>query len=475
MSRSVIATNYSRAEHMPTDWALGRLKNLLRRKITDGPHSTPVFLTEGVPFLSVDGIKDGELCFKKCRFISAEDYSEFRKKADPEKGDILLGKAASTGKVAIVRSTRTFSIWSPLALIKLDKSKACPTYVWYSMGAKFFQAEIDDYCTSNTQKNISMDDIPRLPLFIPPLFEQRQIAAYLNRETAKIDKLIAKQQKLIKLLQEKRQAVISQAVTKGLNPNVKFTDSGIDWLGQVPAHWKVRPMKQVCKIGNGSTPKRDNLEYWDEGSFPWLNSSCVNEEEVNTARHFVTEKALAECHLPKVSAPAVLVGITGQGRTRGMATTLKIDATINQHVAFLQPLSDELSISFLRRFIDASYSWLRYDSEGAGSTKGAITCMQLGNLRITIPPQEEQAQINRVLSDRLASIALLIEKANSSLELLLQRRAAVITAAVTGKIDVRGLVTEQEVAALDADPVMETTEEDFESEVEEADYITEEE
>ena len=157
----------------------------------------------------------------------------------------------------------------------------------------------------------------------PPLPEQRAIAAFLDRETARIDGLIEKKQRQIELLQEKRAALISHAVTKGLDPNAKMKPSGIEWLGDIPEHWEVKALKRVASIGNGSTPSRENPEYWGDEGYPWLNSSVVNLDEVLEPVEFVTAAALRECHLPKIQPPAVLVGITGQGKTRGMATTLQ--------------------------------------------------------------------------------------------------------------------------------------------------------
>jgi type I restriction enzyme S subunit len=125
----------------------------------------------------------------------------------------------------------------------------------------------------------------------------------------------------------------------------------IDWLGEIPVHWSVQPIKYLASIGNGSTPSKENGEYWEGGAFPWLTSGCVNREVVDSADQFVTDAALSECHLPIISPPAVLVGITGQGKTRGMASTLLIEATINQHIAYLKPTSEDISIEYLRRFL----------------------------------------------------------------------------------------------------------------------------
>jgi restriction endonuclease S subunit len=165
------------------------------------------------------------------------------------------------------------------------------------------------------------------------------------------------------------------------------------WFGNVPEHWRIQPVKFFARVGNGSTPSRDNADYWADGTYPWLNSSVVNEKEVTHASDFVTDAALRECHLPWISPPALLVGITGQGRTRGLTSTLRLEATINQHLAFVKPTRSDVDVAYLRLVFDCGYSLLRAESDGAGSTKGAITCEQIGNLRVPLPPHEEQLAI----------------------------------------------------------------------------------
>ena len=274
-------------------------------------------------------------------------------------------------------------------------------------------------------------------LGMPPIPEQTKIAAFLDRETAKIDELVAEQQRLMELLKEKRQAVISHAVTKGLNPDAPMKPSGIEWLGDVPAHWDVTPIKYVAKVGNGSTPSREVPEYWDETGFPWLNSSVVNSSVVTEAEGFVTERALRECHLPVITPPAVLVGITGQGRTRGMAAMLGIEATINQHVAYVKPSTAGLDVHYLLWVLESAYLKLRRDSEEAGATKGAITCEQIKNLHVSHPPLVEQSAISAFLDTESAKFDTLTTEAQRAIDLLQERRTALISAAVTGQIDVR--------------------------------------
>jgi type I restriction enzyme S subunit len=272
---------------------------------------------------------------------------------------------------------------------------------------------------------------------VPPEAEQTRIAEFLDRETAKIDELVAEQRRLMELLKEKRRSVIAHAVTRGLNPQAPLKPSGIEWLGDVPAHWSATPIKYVAKVGNGSTPSREVPEYWAESGFPWLNSSVVNSSVVTEPEGYVTERALRECHLPIVAPPAILVGITGQGRTRGMAAMLGIEATINQHIAYVKPSTAALDINYLLKVLESAYLKLRRDSEEAGATKGAITCEQIGNLRVPFPPLAEQSAIVSHLATANAKFDTLTAEAQRAIDLLQERRTALISAAVTGQIDVR--------------------------------------
>lgn len=287
------------------------------------------------------------------------------------------------------------------------------------------------------QPNLNQEDLKRLRVPIPAIHQQEQITVFLDWKANQIDSLIAKKQELLQKLKEKRLAVITQAVTKGLNPDAPMRDSGIAWLGKVPAHWEVKRLKFVAHIGNGSTPNREEPLYWNDGSYPWLNSAVVNQEAVTSSDQFVTPMALAECHLPRIQPPAVLVGITGQGKTRGMATTLLFEATINQHLAYVKPDDTKAVVGYLRRVFDMAYLHLRSESENGGSTKGAITCEQIAELPIPVPLLAEQEGIANWAEASVSKIERMADNTQSAITRLTEYRTALITAATTGKIDVR--------------------------------------
>ena len=216
---------------VPEHWEVKRLKDLLRKNITDGPHETPEFINEGYPFISVDGIVEGELVFDDCRYISKEDFKRFSKKVKIEKDDLFIGKAASTGKIARVKVGFEFTVWSPIAVIKLSK-KINPIFIEYFFKSEAVQHQIEDLCTHNTQKNIAMKDIPKIILAIPFIGEQIEIANYLELQTLKIDTIVNNIKKQIETLKELRKTLINDVVTgkikimnEGLPLSIKYFDS----------------------------------------------------------------------------------------------------------------------------------------------------------------------------------------------------------------------------------------------------------
>ena len=293
------------------------------------------------------------------------------------------------------------------------------------------------FIDGSTRDKLTQSDMGGIPIQCPVVNEQRTIATFLDRETARINGLVARKEWLIELLQEKRAALLTRAVTRGLDPNVPMKDSGVEWLGEIPVHWEVKKLGYVTNIGNGSTPNRNEARYWVDGSHPWLTSAKINEGVIATADQFVTDVAFRECHLPSVTAGSVLVAITGEGQTRGRAALLSIDSTISQHLAYITPSCREINAGFLVRLFEARYEWLREESSGSGSTRAALTCEFLRSARLAFPPRGEQRAIAAFLDRETARIDALIAKIRQAIDNLKEFRTALISAAVTGKIDVR--------------------------------------
>jgi len=350
-----------------------------------------------------------------------------------EPGDVLFGKLRPYLAKAWVAE---FSGRSTTELLVMQPVEVESRFLRYVCLWREFVDAVDASTFGSKMPRADWDFIGNLPVPIPDWPTQRAIADYLDRETARIDALIAAKERVLALLAEKRRALITRAVTRGLDPDAPLRDSGIPWLGEIPAHWETWKVGHLARVGNGSTPERDNAAYWSEGTFPWLNSSVVNQDEVTSSDQFVTDAALRECHLPRLQPGTVLVAITGQGKTRGQAVVLSMEATINQHMAFVAPDPNLINSWFLRWSFYRAYDYLRSISDDAGGTKGALTCEDVANLKIVVPPLDEQLSIVKHIARETAKLDALRATTERTIALLKERRAALIAAAVTGQIDV---------------------------------------
>lgn len=270
----------------------------------------------------------------------------------------------------------------------------------------------------------------------PPHHEQLAIAAYLDTETKRIDDLIREKEQLIGLLTELRGGVIRER-TSGLNRAVARYETSNQFMPTLPIGWDLVGLGRYASITNGSTPLKDNAAFWVGGTYPWLNSAVVNVDEVTNASALVTADALRLCHLPIVPEGSVLVALTGQGKTRGQATVLRIEATINQHLAAIVCDVDHLDGEFLFWVLTGQYAALRMVSDGQGGTKGALTCDELGRFPIPKPPIGEQRAIAKSLYEETRKIDQLIVHVRKEVETLQELRSATITDAALGRIDVR--------------------------------------
>lgn len=200
---------------IPSHWCLSPLKRIVCTPITDGPHETPEFPPEGVPFVSAEAVQDGQVRLSSMRgYISQEDHKRYSKKYCPQKNDIFIVKSGSTtGKVAIVDFDDEFNVWSPLAAVRCDLRKALPEFVFFALSSEYFQGLVQVSWSFGTQPNIGMGVIGNLPVALPPVSEQRMIAAFLKIETTRMNDLIEQTQTGIARLSEYRQALITSAVT----------------------------------------------------------------------------------------------------------------------------------------------------------------------------------------------------------------------------------------------------------------------
>lgn len=429
---------------VPGHWEVLKIKRIVAMPITDGPHETPQFIVEGIPFVSAEAVSSGKIDFSKIRAcISEEDNARYSLKYSPKLHDIYMVKSgATTGITAIVESRTDFNIWSPLAVVRCGDG-ALPHFVLNFMRSQNFLEAVTLNWSFGTQQNIGMGVIENLFCTLPPLPEQTQIAAFLDRETAKIDELVAEQRRLMELLKEKRQAVISHAVTRGLNPDAPLKPSGIEWLGDLPEHWRVGKCGFYLSILSGyafpstgfSTNESDtrllrginvgvNRLKWDEVVY-WKRS---------------TDDALDD---HEMQAGDLVIGMDRPLISEGMRVAKVKDSDLPclllQRVASLKT-GPMLNSDYLLHLLSSEMFVAHFSPDTTGVSVPHISPDQINNFVVPVPPISEQAEIVGFIAHELAKFDTLTTEAQRAIDLLQERRTALISAAVTGQIDVRGAV-----------------------------------
>ncbi len=259
---------------IPLHWKRTSLKWLLI-SLKDGTHGTFARVVEGVPLLSAKNVIDGNLLVTDNEsLISYEDFEEINRNGYLKHGDLLLTIVGTIGRAAIFDWSEPVAFQRSVAVLRFHPEHSV-RYYFYLSQASYFQKYLTVNSKQSAQGGIYLSDLAIIPTPVPPLSEQRAIAAFLDRETAKIDALIAKKQRLIDLLREQRSALISHAVTKGLDPSVPMRDSGITWLGEIPAHWESTRVKMLSQVKRGASPRPiDDPIYFDEnGEYASIPSS----------------------------------------------------------------------------------------------------------------------------------------------------------------------------------------------------------
>jgi len=285
------------------------------------------------------------------------------------------------------------------------------------------------YSAARGPGSLSVRVLQRLAVPCPPLEVQGEVMVHIRHGTRNLDALISIKEKELRLLAERKDAIIASAVT------------GRSWplAREVPGNWEVRRRGDLGLIVTGATPARDDARNWTDGTMPWLTSTVVNDGEVTSSREHVTAAALKKYRLPVLQPGAVLVAATGQGRTRGLAAVLSIEAATSQHLVSIQPDPAKLDTWFLRWVLFAAYDFLRGISDDGGGSRGALTREQVANLRVPLPPFAEQRSIAEYIARETAHIDRISTAAERTIEYLRERRTALLAAAVTGHINNYGI------------------------------------
>ena len=352
-------------------------------------------------------------------------------------GDVLFGKLRPyLAKVARpdFEGTATSEV-----LVMRPLEECLQSYLAYCLLDAPYIRWIDTLTYGAKMPRVSPDEVACSFVPFPPFREQQAIAAFLDRETARINALVAKKERLIELLQEKRTALITRAVTRGLDPDAPVKDSGVEWLGEIPAHWEVKRLKHlVGKVGSGKTPKGGAERYVDDGVMLFRSQNVHFGGLRLTEVAYIDTDTDDEMAGSRVSEGDVLLNITGASLGRSCVARLSgKDANVNQHVCILRPNQRQDEPEFLAYSIESRSLQDQIFNNENGVSRDALNFEQIGDLVFARPAKNEQQAIAAFLDRETAKIDSLVAKIHEAIVRLSELRSALISAAVTGRIDVR--------------------------------------
>ena len=425
---------------VPSHWIITTLKRYCYVK-GGFAFSSDAFIDTGYPVIRIGDIKTDGKYIPESLAVNSRDYLV-------EKNQLLMAMTGATiGKAGLYTSNQPAFLNQRVGKFELLAQNMNYRYLWYILKTDGYQEYIKLTAFGGAQPNISDTAMVDYPATIPSFDEQTQIANFLDHETSKIDHLIEKQQKLIELLKEKRQAVISHAVTKGLDPNVPMKDSGVAWLGEVPEHWDITPIRNLIRSGNLILQDGNHGELhptandYVETGIPFLMANNIRNGNL-----FMEDVK----RIPKHLADTLRIGFAKAG---DMLLTHK--GTVGEVALVPQDIKEDYwmltpQVTYYRwqgkKFLN-KYFYYQFQSSsiqtqleiiGAKqSTRAYVGLIAQGDLIVAIPPSHEQLEISSYILEKDQSYQLMIAKAQTAIQLMQERRTALISAAVTGKIDVR--------------------------------------
>jgi type I restriction enzyme S subunit len=423
---------------VPKDWGVKPIKIIA----SCNDDSLPEFIPPDTPIRYVDisavshdvGISGAE------PMVFGEAPSRARRKA--KVGDVVVSTVRTYLKaVASVDDAHADCVYSTgFAVLRARSEQLAPEFLkWLALNDLLIQA-VESHSEGLSYPAINSSELVNLKTVVPGLPEQRHIALILDRETARIDALIAKKTRFIELLKEKRSALITHAVTKGLDPNVKMKDSGVEWIGEVPEHWKVRPIKSLATGAatlfiDGDWIESKNLA---DSGIRYITTGNVGEGEYKEqGSGFISEETFDELRCTEVLPGDVLISRLNPPIGRAcIAPNLRSRVVTSVDNVILRPGAEFDSMFIVFRFSAKDY-FHEMSLLGSGATMQRVSRTELGNLRVAWPPLNEQIEISRHIQAETMQIDTLSERVGNSIDLLKERRSAFITAAVTGQIDLR--------------------------------------
>lgn len=394
---------------------------------------------EGIRYITTGNVGQGQYKEQGAGYVSEETFEQLRC-TEVMPGDILVSRLnLPIGRACVVPDLGERIITSVDNVITRPDDKYSRAYLAYMLSSKQHFANMEVLARGTTMQRISRSTLGHVRFALPNLEEQNDIANFLDHETGKIDALIAEQQRLIELLQEKRQAVISHAVTKGLNPDAPMKDSGVEWLGEVPEHWDVVQIKWLSPVKRGASPRPiEDPKYFDDcGEYAWVRISDVTSSNGRLEAASQRLSELGSSLSVKLKPGSLFVSIAG---SVGKTCITRIKACIHDGFVYFPDL--RVSPEFLELIFISGEC---FGGLGKLGTQLNLNTDTIGAIRIGVPREDKEVgAIVEYCMQESERLGELEAAALGAVSLLSERRSALISAAVTGQIDVRGLAAEEE-------------------------------
>lgn len=417
---------------IPKGWTISKVKYLAPFQVgwTPPTKNDANFIGDNL-WVNISDLKD-KFISSTAKCISDKAAKEASMDITP-RGSLLYSFKLSVGAVSFAGC----DLYTNEAIASfLDQAQLPLSYLYYALPIFIIEnASTNIYGA----KILNQELIKNSFLLAPSHSEAKKVAKFLDHETAKIDNLIEKQQQLIELLKEKRQAVISHAVTKGLNPDVPMKDSGVEWLGKVPEDWQLKQIRHLCTSNGGGTPSKSNPNFW-VGNIPWISPKDMKVQYISDAEDHVSEDAVKQSSTKKIPIGSVLIVVRGMILAHSVPVAINTKVvTINQDMKALVP-NENISCDYLHLVLSGlKRILLELTDNSAHGTKCLRTDL-FEKLWIPLPSLTQQKTIISEINEKVIKIDDLIHLQEEAKALLQERRTALISAAVTGKIDVRDWV-----------------------------------
>jgi len=424
---------------LPSNWSVMPLKAVAAYKVS----SVDKIIKEDEASVSLCNYTDvykNDFITNDLEFMQGSATKDEIEKYSLEVGDILITKDSESWDdiaiPALVKETKENLVCGyHLAIIKPDRKKLYPGFLFRCLQSKEIRIQLELVSTGVTRYGLPKDEIGRAALPIPDIETQKLISLFIDQEIKEIDKLIDAKEIQLKLLFEKRQSLLTQVVTKGIDTNTKYKDTGISWLGMIPIHWDVKRIKYITsKIGSGVTPKGGATVYQKEG-IPLLRSQNIHFSglELDDVA-FISEEIHESMSNSKVYPGDVLMNITGASIGRCFYYSGELgEANVNQHVCILRPnqkVKTEYLYLLLSSNIGQNQVWLNQ----VGGGREGLTFESIKTFIFPLPDIEDQFQILEQVKKYDMEIKSLELLTQQSLDLLKERRLTIISCAVTGQL-----------------------------------------